>query len=134
VIADFMTATATGYSRSGRMGVASRLVVLVALLAFVLQSFITQTHIHGMPQGLDGRAIGAAHAKLPARGNSPLDNNSLDCPVCHAITHAYAIFSPATPILILVAIWLELAVPSVIAHAVSAIATFNWQSRAPPQH
>src|ERR1035438_4702457 len=73
-IAGFMTAAAAGYSRIGRMGSASRFVVFITVLAFALQSYIAQTHIHAA-HGVAG--IVATHSL--AHGKTPLDNSQLDC-------------------------------------------------------
>ncbi|HEY1614457.1 MAG TPA: DUF2946 family protein [Rhizomicrobium sp.] len=104
----------------------------VFALAFALQSYATQTHIHGSPQasgaaGYARLAGGAPHDK------APVGNDLTDCPFCQAIVHAGAFFAPAAqaplpPFLVVERI-------DVFAHPkVAGVTTAHgWQSRAPPQ-
>ena len=110
-----------------------RFIALLALVAFTLQSFIIQTHIHGVSRNFDGTAIVKILASSPAHGKVPVDNSPLDCPFCQAIAHTGAFFTPAAPILILPSVWTECAAPSFLLCTVARAAARSWQSRAPPQ-
>jgi hypothetical protein len=126
-IAGFMKAAAARYSRIRRIGSASRFVVFVTVLAFALQSYIAQTHIHAV-HGVAG--IIATHSL--AHGKTPLDSSQLDCPFCQAVAHAGAFLTPTPPQMFLPQ-WAMSEAPSFVVPAVAAVAAaHSWQSRAPP--
>jgi hypothetical protein len=109
------------------MGSASRFVVFITVLAFALQSYFAQTHIHAA-HGVAG--IVATHSL--AHGKTPLDNSQLDCPFCQAVAHAGVFLTPA-PQLMFLPVWAVSEAPSFVIHTVAAAAAaHNWQSRAPP--
>jgi hypothetical protein len=110
-----------------------RSVAWFLLLAFTLQSYVTQTHIHGAAQGVGGAAIVKLLSKAPAHGNSPSENSSTDCPYCQAIVHAGAFFMPVTPVPIPLAVWSERIAPSIMASNVDSASAHDWHSRAPPR-
>jgi len=58
------------------------LVTLLALFAFAAQSYVVQTHIHGLPssRGLSANVAQQAHSS-PV-DNSPLDGDPAHCPIC----------------------------------------------------
>jgi len=129
-----MTFAAGRFSRSGRSSATSHLIAFIAVLAFTLQSFIIQTHIHGVSQGFDGAAIVKNLATTSDHGKSPIDNSPVDCPFCQVIAHTGAFFTPAAPLLLLPTVWVECEQLSATVQAVISIAIRNWRSRAPPQH
>jgi hypothetical protein len=111
-----------------------RFVTWVVLLAFTLQSFVTQTHIHWPPQA-SGNAAVARLLEIPASQNkSPFDNDKAACPFCQAIVHAGAFFASVPPLLLLPVVWTEGAIPRLTAIVMRLTAAHGWQSRAPPQH
>ncbi|HEX4104724.1 MAG TPA: hypothetical protein VHX92_00690 [Rhizomicrobium sp.] len=104
-----------------------RLVACLILVAFTLQSYITQTHIHNVAP--------AATAKItPLHGNAPVDDNPVDCPFCQAVAHDGPFFAPAVPLLILSIEFVELAAPALRFHRSWDAPAHIWQSRAPPHH
>ncbi|HEY6579169.1 MAG TPA: hypothetical protein VIY09_07580 [Rhizomicrobium sp.] len=109
-----------------------RLVTWVLLLAFTLQSFVTQTHIHWAPRASAGATI-AKVLESTSGHRSPIEN-AATCPFCQAIVHAGAFFASAAPLLRLPVVWAECTIPRLIAAASRAPSAHNWQSRAPPQH
>lgn len=110
-----------------------RAIAWILLIAFTLQSYVTQTHIHGISQSLDGRADVNTSAAAPAHPNAPADKSAQDCPFCQAIIHSGAFFVPTAPF-IPQPVWVTSFVQCVTSKAVVAVAvTFGWQSRAPPQ-
>ncbi len=127
-----MTAETAENSGIRNRGVASRLVVFVSAIAFVLQSFIAQTHIHARNEAIRDNVEFAA-VSSPAHGKTPINNGTQDCPFCQAIVHAGAFLTPTPPFLAL-PVRAETAVPFVELYAVHRAATHNWHSRAPPQH
>lgn len=97
-------------------------------MAFALQSYATQTHIHPAPS-VTGRA---AIEKVTSDGKAPFENGAASCPVCQAIVHSGVFSSPMPPLLLLPA-WSVLAVLVRPARTISSSATTQgWQSRAPP--
>ncbi len=104
-------------------------VALMALLAFTLQSYIVQTHIHvpGTEAALTGNASTGHKAPSGDRGSSD------DCPVCQAFALAGAFVTPVFVILALALTYIEVA-PSFALRATSGpLLVRNWRSRAPPQ-
>lgn len=127
-----MTAAAVGYSGIRRLGSASRFVVFVVVLAFGLQSYITQTHIHAWSEGFGGIVENAATQSL-AQHKAPLDNSPVDCPFCQAVALAGVFVASATPLLHLPFVWVKADVLVFTARAVSVAIAHDWQSRAPPR-
>jgi hypothetical protein len=125
-----MTAAATGYSRTWRRSSASRFIVLVVLLAFALQSVLTQTHIHGASQSPGGFAKVAA---LHVPGQTPRDNSQENCPLCQAVVQSGVFVASATPFLSLPFAWVETVALIFSPRASSHAAAHDWRSRAPPQ-
>ncbi len=109
------------------------LLVLACLLAFALQNFIAQTHIH--PLVLSHHAAAAARdvksAPAPAKGKSSQDD--LLCPYCQAAAllglgigpTGPFLFVPAAAHAVAPALDQTLPVPGSPAHV--------WRSRGPPQ-
>jgi Protein of unknown function (DUF2946) len=116
------------------MGSGFRTITWLVLLAFALQSFITQTHIHGTFSSAGDAQIVKTLASVPSHGSKAPAENNADCPFCQAITHAGAFFTPSTPTLILPVIWAEMVAPPVIDSAIDSFSSHPWQSRAPPRH
>jgi hypothetical protein len=124
-------ATKAAGIRRGRPG--WHFVTWVVLLAFTLQCFVTQTHIHWAPQAGAGTGIVKLLESGPPQQKSPLENGTTACPFCQAIVHAGAFFASAAPLLLLPAVCAECALPGLIATAARAPSAHGWQSRAPPQ-
>jgi hypothetical protein len=53
------------------------------LLAFLLQSFATQTHIHFLPDAPAAAKIAAADT--PVKKNTPNNDNPDNCPLCQLL-------------------------------------------------
>jgi hypothetical protein len=127
--------------RKQRCVAAARLVVLVTLLAFAVQTYLTQTHIHLASEGQPSRV----HSQLVLAGGKvsigtpverkdryPANEDPANCPLCQELIHAGQFVTPAASALILPSLSLsviDLAVQSVpLVHAVTHI----WHGRAPP--
>jgi hypothetical protein len=125
-----MTITATGSSHTRPSVSGRRVVACLLLLAFMFQSYLTQTHTHSVPPaGLTHQIV----AKIPAHGKTPFDNGPATCPFCQAVAHAGAFFAPATPVFLATA-WAMLAPPVVTVRLTAGAVLHAWQSRAPPRH
>ena len=131
-----MKLAAAHLSSIGRGRVGRLCVTLVLLLAFTLQAYITQTHVHRLPGAVDRAAIvkivgqGSGHGAPASKGDG-----TADCPFCQALVLAGAFFSPTAPILNPLVGWAtaETLRPIFDLPAVTT-ASFSWRSRAPPQN
>jgi hypothetical protein len=109
-----------------------RVFTLVLALAFTLQSFVTQTHIHG--SGTTAFEPGIVKVlKGPAPTQSPFDSSDNACAFCQAIAHSGAFFAPAAPILLPPATWTLPALLSAVVSVTGNSLAHSWQSRAPPK-
>jgi hypothetical protein len=110
---------------------ARQYVTLFALLAFFLQSFAVQSHIHP----LDTPATVAAavnNIPAPVKTIDPVDLGS--CRLCQELVHAGAFVAPSA-----FAVPASQSAAAVIFAALPLLAgmlapAFAWQSRAPPHH
>lgn len=110
---------------------ARRYVTLFALLAFFLQSFAVQSHIHP----LDKPATAAAavnNIPAPVKKIDPVDIGS--CRLCQELIHAGAFVAPAAT-----AVPASQSAAAIVFTALPLLAglltpAFAWQSRAPPHH
>jgi hypothetical protein len=106
------------------------LVVLIAALGLLLQSFITQTHIHS---GTFETGI-IFHSDQPSSpAKNPLDKAG-SCPFCQAIVHAGAFVTPVAPLVYLSSAWVKTTFLSFIATPTTSVVSHGWRSRAPPRH
>ena len=108
-----------------------RLVTLLALLTFFIQSFALQTHVHSTPLPPASVAT-AAHTPAPAplQNRDPIDQ----CRLCQELVHSGVFVSPSVTVIaasLNIAAAVFAAAPSFAADPVRA---FGWQSRAPPHH
>lgn len=123
---------------------ALRVVVAFVLLAFALQSFITQTHIH-LPSGDDGAvratvansglaaASAGFHSKLAAKKKpvSPIDDPK-KCPLCQEFLYAGNYVPPSAVVLHQPSASVSAIVPETAQTIRIAGASHNWRGRAPP--
>ena len=118
---------AIGPARLGRFDRAtmSRLVVSLLLIAFSLQSYVAQTHIH------ETAAKPAVLIHHPGH-NSPVGSSPFDCPFCQVVTHAGSFLMPEATIPLLAVQWAEMMPPQLFSAENSTAPNRNWQSRAPP--
>jgi hypothetical protein len=87
--AGFVTGSEAKSPDAWRLSLARRFVVFIAAFGFVLQSYIAQTHFHGVFQG-PHPATGIATSHAPGPQKTPFDHGSTDCPLCQAVIHAPA--------------------------------------------
>lgn len=115
---------------------------MLMLVAFALQSFVTQTHIH-----IDGHAVTAGFAtadESPAsamtgavahkdHGKYPPADDSQTCPICQEMLYAGHYVMPAAVPLVLPVLPVSI-VRIVTVEAIQLAAlSHNWQGRAPPR-
>jgi hypothetical protein len=110
---------------------ARQYVTLFALLAFFLQSFAVQSHIH--PLNTPATVTAAVNnIPAPVKTIDPVDLGS--CRLCQELIHAGAFVAPsaiAVPASTGAAAFVFTALPLLAGMLAPA---FAWQSRAPPHH
>ena len=112
---------------------------MITAIAFLLQSLVTQIHIHGAntpwSAGLAGLVDQIASAGEADTGKTEKHNPSKEsaCPFCQAAQHAGSFLAPAT--IVLLPAWQVLSlVPSFGASQVGIDArSHSWHGRAPPR-
>jgi hypothetical protein len=109
-------------------------VTLFALLAFALQSYTAQTHIHkpALP-GFAGIAA-ALDLNIPAKGGkTPAKQDQQNCPLCQGVAHAGAFLSPSAAAALAPTLSIQI-ISAVLDSAIRFDAlSHSWQSRGPPQ-
>jgi hypothetical protein len=131
----------TGVRTRKRRFAAARLVVLVTLLAFSIQTYLTQTHIHFASEDQSSRAHGqlvlgggkvSPNAPVERKDRYPANQDPANCPLCQELVHAGQFVTPAASALLLPSLSLsviELSVQyALLIHSVTHI----WRGRAPP--
>lgn len=107
-------------------------VLLTALLAFLWQSFVTQTHVHFDPGIHSTAEFGTAGSAPQLRDGQPSSDLPANCPICQETAHAGYYLLP-TPIAFhaseAVPLWLVVARTLALTLRQRAHA---WNSRAPP--
>lgn len=110
-----------------------RYIACLLVLAFSVQSYITQTHIDGWVWATGERTAIGMLAQAPSDTKAPAGHHRTDCPFCQAVTHAGVFFAPALPVWILPVVWIGQASLPARAPTGGRTAAHIWQSRAPPQ-
>jgi ABC-type arginine transport system permease subunit len=106
-------------------------VTLFVLLAFTLQSYVTQIHIHGASWST---AVTADMAKVPQPGKTPAGDDQGTCPLCQIIAHAGQFITPSAVAIALPALAaLHVAIEKDTA-TVTHSTSHSWKSRAPPRN
>jgi hypothetical protein len=101
-------------------------VTVLALLAFVLQSLVVQTHIHQLVQPV---AASSLPAPAPIKSQNPIDQ----CRLCQELVHAGTFVTPSASFA-MASLAPTAAIFTVLPSALVSLATaFAWQSRAPPR-
>lgn len=125
-----MKTAATRTSVLRRRNSGWRGVTWLVVLAFFLQSFVAQTHIHFQTIDL---AAAATAPNVPHHNKAPVDDGGAACLFCHAVAAAGAYFAPTAPILLPpIMRSIAIALP-LLADLFGLAAAHNWHSRAPPQ-
>jgi hypothetical protein len=119
-----------------------RIVLLaISFFAFVLQSYVTETHIHG-DDAVQVRALGP-HIKVATRDAStrlagsdrkdrPSKNDPVSCPFCQAMLQAGAFLTPASLTVSLPQQGLSVEQFVSATVLVVKVVSHNWRGRGPP--
>lgn len=118
--------------------------------AFLLQGYVTQTHIHRPAAALGGIALqdsdtgktldaGKATGKTAKssqapRDKFPLNDDPAKCPMCQAIGYAGHYVWPAAVVFILPAQAASVVAPDAPVFISLELDSHNWQGRAPPRN
>ena len=107
-------------------------ITLLALIAFAFQSYLVQTHIHGLPQSVAAASSNQQVAQASQNDKVPAKPDQTNCPLCQDSLRAGNYLLPPAiaalpPTLVVTAILIAI-IPSLAAKSVS----HTWQSRGPP--
>lgn len=110
------------------------LLTIVAALAFFVQSFVTQTHIHGVPVGAAKATVIAFHdnGTDKQRDPFPAKGDPANCPLCQEIAHAGHYTAPVHALEVQPALRIAQIVPIPHTRATEFVLSHAWRSRAPP--
>ncbi|MEO7054326.1 MAG: hypothetical protein ABI191_05080 [Rhizomicrobium sp.] len=109
----------------------SRLFLLFMLVAFVVQGFAVQTHIHGIPTSAD---ISITHVSAPSQP-VPLDPyDPANCALCQEMLHAGVYVAPITADLAVILTAVAFAPTYALLPHAATERQHSWQGRAPPRH
>jgi hypothetical protein len=109
------------------------LLIAVVLLAFVIQSFATQTHIHPLPGvSADAALKLVASGTHNKKGNTPTDDSPDNCPLCQ-LFYGGQYVAPTTLVF-----FLPMAAVSTIEIALGVTPHYDavshsWRGRGPPR-
>ena len=109
-------------------GSARKLGLLLLALAFGLQSYTVQTHMHAQ---LVAPAVMMLNTDGGHPPSDPIDPHT--CKLCREIVAAVAVM-PAAPELLLLLDWVAISLPPSQLPATAIAPETGWQSRAPPKH
>lgn len=116
-------------------GLASRALVLLTLVAFTLQGFLTQTHIHQIASGGPRTVDIFDGAPTPGQDNkAPAKNGDQNCPLCQQFASAGSFVTPAAAATLVPSLSVSVIQLVVIPTAQLVAVTHIWRGRAPPRH
>ena len=111
-----------------KASVAKRWVTAFALLAFLLQGLVVQTHIHQPVPVLTAKAA-SLHLPASPKAPDPIDQ----CRFCQELVHAGAFVAPTTAAVSVSLMYVTAVFAAPPAFADTSARAFAWQSRAPPR-
>jgi len=120
---------------------AARLVMLVTLLAFSIQTYLTQTHIHftseGQSSGVHAQLVlggGKVASGMPVdrKDRYPANEDPANCPLCQELIHAGQFVTPAASALLLPSLSLSVIELTLQYAPLLHTVTHIWRGRAPP--
>ena len=121
----------SGVARRAPLGGFRLAIALIALSTFICQSYLVQTHIHGLPLTVIVHSDTGSVLSSPQPGG-PTDQDSANCLLCQEFLHAGNFVLPAA-----IAALPPMLVISAIVAVVAPIlavkpASHSWVGRAPP--
>jgi hypothetical protein len=108
------------------------LITFVVMLAFGLQSYITQTHIHLAPDSFASIAkLNASKQQQPDK--FPANGDPANCPICQEIAHTGQFVTPSAAVVLLPSVAVSIIRIVADIPAIAQDASHAWRSRAPPK-
>ena len=115
--------------------------MLVTLLAFSVQTYLTQTHIHQASEGRSGLALEQT-APGPAqdlnrspnvpKDRYPANEDPANCPLCQELIHAGHFVTPAAAAILLPSLSVSVIEIAAVATPINRAVSHIWHGRAPP--
>jgi hypothetical protein len=108
-----------------------RWLTVAALLAFFLQSFAVQTHIHAADFAPVAKLVTISHSvtpPAPPKSQDPVDQ----CRLCQELVHAGAFITPTSALLGSPFSQVQALPLLLLSSRAQSAPAFAWQSRAPP--
>lgn len=119
------------HARPAVRGLASRALILLTLVAFTLQGFLVQTHIHQITNGV-APALDVFDG-VPAKGDkAPAKNSDQNCPLCQQFASAGSFLTPSAAVALAPTLSVSVIQLAVIPAAQRIAITHIWRGRAPP--
>jgi hypothetical protein len=115
-------------------GLASRALVLLTLVAFTLQGFLTQTHIHRIASNGAAPAVDVFDGIPVKDDKAPTKNTDQNCPLCQQFASAGAFVTPTAAAALAPTLSVSVIQLVVIPAAQRIAITHIWRGRAPPRH
>lgn len=112
-----------------KASVGKRWVTALALLAFLLQGFAVQTHIHAPLQPLAANTASLPEP-TPLKAQDPIDQ----CRLCQEVAHASIFVAPSASAVAASLTFIVAAFAAVPDFTPRFATAFSWRSRAPPRH
>lgn len=106
---------------------------LFVMLAFGLQSYITQTHIHLAPDSTASYAKLLSQSGKEKQDKFPANGDPANCPICQEILHSGQFVTPAAAVLLLPTVAVSIIKIVADIPATAQRPSHAWRSRAPPQ-
>jgi hypothetical protein len=120
----------SGQRITARKPLLSRLAMLFMLVAFTVQGFAVQTHIHGEPLSTLAHVT---HISAPSQPSSQDPYDPANCPLCQEMLHAGIYVAPAIADFVVVLNAVAFAPAFVLLPHAATQRQHGWQSRAPPR-
>ncbi|HWU25615.1 MAG TPA: hypothetical protein VN154_04365 [Rhizomicrobium sp.] len=121
-------------ARASRLHIASaftgwrRVLVGAVLLAFALQSYVVQTHVHFAHYA----ARPAAAAQKSGHGKAPANDEPANCPLCQEFVHTGQFIAPTAQALLPPTLAISTIALVDLAFAFIHAPSHDWRGRAPP--
>lgn len=118
----------------------SRFVIIVTLLAFSVQTYLTQTHIHMASESRSALTLETAAAVTKALTGAPAtpkdkyppNEDPANCPLCQELIHSGQFVTPAAAAILLPSLAVSVIDLVVSAPTLTRAVTHTWRGRAPP--
>ena len=117
--------------RAAVRGAFSHALVLLTLLAFALQGYVTQTHIHVRLAGAPATVDWLDGGKAPAK-DAPSKNDEANCPLCQAFANSGQFLTPAAAAILLPSFSVSVIQLVPLATKLIRTASHAWRGRGPP--